>query len=156
MNGIKELVFSLCLVSVIAGVFRLLAPSGGLQKTAVMVMGLFTLVCFLAPFTADFDFDSLFSFSLEELTPSDNFVAQSGYDFEQAAVDEVTQAVTELAKKEGVSVTVTGVKLSKQEQGVLVDTITLIIEGNERQAVSFKNKVSEIVKCEVSVAWTKE
>ena len=66
----------------------------------------------------------------------------------------MTQTVIELAKKEGLSVTVTGVKISKQEQGVLVDTITMIIEGNEQQAVSLKNKVSEIVKCEVSVAWT--
>ncbi len=156
MEAVKELVFNLCFVSLAVGVFRMLAPAGGLQKTAAMVMGLFTLACFLAPFTSDFNFESLFSFSLEELTPSQNIVEEHQGELEQAAVDEVTQSVLNLADNEEISVKVTGVKLQKEQGVLMVQNLSLAVEGTEQQAKSFIQRVEEVMKCEVSAVWTKE
>ena len=156
MEEVKELVFSLCFISLAVGVFRMLAPGGGLQKTAVMVMGLFTLVCFITPFTADFHLDSLFSFSLEELTPSQNILEEHQGELEQAAVDEVAQAVLDLANNENLLVKVTGVKLEKGQGVIMVQNVSLVVEGTQHQAKAFTKRVEEVMKCEVSVAWTKE
>ncbi len=156
MEAVKELVFTLCLVSLAVGVFRILAPGGGLQRTAVTIMGLFTLVCFLAPFTAEFDVNGLFSFSLEELEPSGNILTRHQGELEQAAVDEVTQTVLQLAENQKTTVKVTGVKLEKQQGVFMVQTLTAVVEGTQQQAAVFKEKLCEVMKCEVSVAWTKE
>lgn len=156
MEAVKELVFTLCLVSLAVGIFRVLAPAGGLQRTAVSVMGLFTLVCFFTPFTADFDVDSLFSFSLQELVPSENIVTEHQGELEAAAVDEVTQTVRNLAQNQQLSVKVTGVKLQREQGFFMVETLTVVVEGNGQQAAAFKEKLCEVLKCEVSVTWTKE
>lgn len=156
MEAVKELVFNLSFISLAVGVFRMLAPSGSLQKTAVMVMGLFTLVCFLAPFTANFHFDSLFSFSLEELTPSQTILEEHQVDLEQAAVDEITQTILALANQENISVKITGMKLQKDKGLFLVENLALVVEGTQHQAKNFTKRVEEVMKCEVSVAWTVE
>ncbi len=156
MEAVKELVFTLCFISLGVGVFRMLAPTGGLQKTAVMVMGLFTLVCLITPFTADFHLDSLFSFSLEELVPSESILNQHQSELEQAAVDEITQTVLSLAGQQNLSVKVTGVKLQKEQGVFMVQTLSLVVEGTQHQAKAFTKSIEEVMKCEVSVAWTKE
>lgn len=156
MEGIKELVFTLCMVSLAAGVFRILAPSGGLQRTAAMVMGLFTLVCFLMPFTQNFDLNSLFSFSLEELEPSSDLLQENREVFEQAAVDEVTQTVLALAEEQGIGVQVSRVVLQEENGELLVEKVEMVVEGTETQAKKLKERVLQVVKCEVLAAWTKE
>lgn len=156
MGTIKELVFTLCLVALLAGVFRMLAPPGGLQRTAIMVTGLFTLVCFLSPFANNWDLDSLFSFSLEELVPSQNILTQQPKEMEQAAVAEITQTVFSLAQAKKISVKVTGVKLEKEKGIFMVQTLSLLVDGTGKQAGAFRECVEEVMKCEVSVAWTKE
>lgn len=150
------MVLSLCLVSVIAGVFRMLVPAGNLQRTSVMVVGIFTLVCFLSPFTGGVDFDSLFSFSLEELSPNNQLLGEYEYDLEQAAVEEVTAAVEQVAKEQGVSATVTGVQIEQRDTDFFVEKITLMVDGTQTQAVALKERILNVVKCEVSLAWTKE
>lgn len=156
METIKDVVLSLCMVCFIGGVFKMLAPSGGLQRVASMVIGVFTLVCFLIPFEAEWRVDSLFSFSLEELTPSALLLEQYEPFLEQSAVEEVVSTVNKVAKEKQIEVTTTCVKTKRQETKVYIERVELSVNGTKAQAEEIRENVLKVMNCEVSITWTKE
>lgn len=156
MDAVKTVVFSLCMVCLIAGVFHMLAPAGGLQRVSSMVIGLFTLICFLIPFESKLSLESLLDFSFQEFTPSFSLIEEYTDELEEATVEETVKTVEQIAGENAFCATVTGVKTKQQEGRMYVEQISVTVDGTKEQALAFQEKIALAVDCEVVVAWTKE
>ena len=151
MEKLQQLVTDVCIVSLIAGILRLLVPSGSLGKTAGWVISLYLLMFLLMPLGNGYELSRLIDFQPEsfQVQDEDDFTKHS---MEQAAVDEVTALVQSIARQQNLSVQVVAVKTRWQERQVMIEQIELAVNGTERQAQDVKRAVLASVNTTVKIS----
>lgn len=156
MTALRQIVLNICFTLLIAGILRLLVPSGAFGKTVKWVIGVFMLVSLLTPFCGGYTVNGLFSFDLEGLTPKVDWLEEDARVLEQAAAAEAKSTVMAAAAQNGVTAQVLSVATEYRDSKVYITGITVVVEGDARQAQAVKRTVEQWINADISVQWTQE
>lgn len=150
MEGIKQGITNLCMVSLIAGVFRLMIPSGSLGKTASMMISLYVLLFLAVPFAGGVASSDLFDFHVQPMQ-TEEYGRLFSQEMEQAAVEEAKALVDSAAGQCGVEVTVASVKTKMQDNKVWIEELVLQTDCGEIQIQQLTQIIKQSIDTTVTV-----
>ncbi len=142
MSDARQLVFGVCLAMIVAGLVRLLMPSGNFFRAAGTITALMMVASVIALLGGisdmEFDSDSVIS-TFEPILP---YTQQAEQTMEQAVVHQTKTYVEGRAKSQGLRVTVQQVEVTWKEQKIAVESIGITGEVSVQELRSFADALS--------------
>ncbi len=151
MEVIRSTVLAVCTVFLAAGLVRVAAPTGHMQKTVRLVAGLCLLACVLTPAwrSAPLNWQTLFSD--DAFAPQDALPRQTEHLLEQAAVEQAVAIVQAAAAAHGLQVRVDRVQTQLRNGVVYIDRVEARVNGTAAQAALVARDAGCQIKGEIEV-----